>query len=73
MQAHVAKARHRIGAQGAIFAHARTLQCSWVLDGTWAPHQRLELETDLIAAHLLATDRVPSGQFLGARSIETVL
>ena len=31
----------------------------------WLRHQRLELETDLIAAHLLATDRIPAAQFIG--------
>lgn len=30
-----------------------------------AAHQRLELEVDLIASHLLVTGRVPRAQFLG--------
>ncbi len=37
---------------------------SW-LDTAWHPHQRLELENDLIAAYLLTTGDVPPAQFLG--------
>ena len=42
-----------------------TLECSWVLNKAWLAHQRLELETDLIAAHILATGNVPAVQSLG--------
>ncbi len=64
LTAHVAKMRDPDQAQGRIFAAAPTLACSWV-SGDWLPHQRLELENDLVAAHLLATGQVPSAQFLG--------
>jgi hypothetical protein len=50
--------------QGQTFAGAAPLECSWVL-GDWLDHQRLELENDLIAAHVITTELVPSAQFLG--------
>jgi len=62
---HLAKtlvADHR---QGQLFAAEDRLECSWVVDASWYPHQRLELECDLIAAHLLVTGEVPAAQFLG--------
>ena len=55
----------RVGCrQGHVFAAAPTLEASWV-GGEWLPHQRLELEVDLIAAHMLVTGRLPLAQFLG--------
>ena len=33
--------------------------CSWVENETWHKHQRLELENDLIAAHLLHAGVLP--------------
>jgi hypothetical protein len=51
--------------QGDVFAAAGRLECSWVLNESWLSHQRLELECDLISAHLLATATVPLVQFLG--------
>ncbi len=44
---------------------AGPLACSWVLDGAWHAHQRLELENDLIAVYVLATATVPPAQFIG--------
>jgi hypothetical protein len=41
------------------------LGCSWVINDTWLAHHRLELENDLIAAHVLATEKVSSAQFMG--------
>jgi hypothetical protein len=38
---------------------------SWVRNDAWLDHQHLELETDLIAAHILAARRVPPAQFVG--------
>ena len=46
------------------FAAELSLEASWVA-GEWLAHQPLELEVDLIAAHLLAIGRVPAAQFLG--------
>jgi hypothetical protein len=58
----VAKADHE---QGLIFAAQERLECSWVSNDEWLAHQRLELENDLIAAHVVHTGRVPTAQFLG--------
>ena len=35
------------------------MECSWVSNETWYPHQRLELLNDLIGAHLLSTATTP--------------
>jgi hypothetical protein len=45
-----------------------SLECSWILNDGWEDHQLLELETDLIAAHILVTSRVPLAQFLGEQT-----
>jgi hypothetical protein len=56
----------RIGdPQGRLFGAAERLECSWVHNQGWLSHQRLELECDLIGAHLLMTGVVPSTQFIG--------
>lgn len=65
LAAHLAKARFTAGAQGEIFAGVSSLECSWVVGDAWLPHQRLELENDLIAAHVLSTGTAPAAQFLG--------
>jgi hypothetical protein len=41
------------------------LECSWTTNDSWLGHQRLELENDLIAAHVLEHGAPPSAQFLG--------
>jgi hypothetical protein len=51
--------------QGDIFRSAGAFEASCVLNDHWLGHQRLELETDLIAAHVLSTGTVPPAQFLG--------
>ncbi|WP_190640887.1 hypothetical protein [Oculatella sp. FACHB-28] len=51
--------------QGEVFTSAEPLECSWVLNQDWHLHQRLELENDLIASHLLVTEQVPAAQFMG--------
>jgi hypothetical protein len=65
LRQHLRKARSLNHPQGAIFADAKQLMASWVRNDAWLDHQRLELETDLIAAHVLTTCRVPPAQFLG--------
>jgi len=62
---HIKKGRDPASPQGRFFA-ASGLQASWVM-GSWMTHQRLELECDLIAAHVLATGAPPAAQFLGGR------
>ena len=44
------------------YRHYNHLECSWVT-GSWYAHQRLELITDQIAAHLLSTMVLPLWQF----------
>jgi hypothetical protein len=63
--AHRKKTRRPGDPQGGVFGSAGRPECSWALNGGWLPHQRLELECDLIGAHLLATAKVPPAQFLG--------
>jgi hypothetical protein len=41
------------------------LECSGIVNPAWARHHRLELETDLIGAHVLVTGWVSAAQFLG--------
>ena len=57
--------RTAASAQGVVFAQAGELQASCVTEERWLPHHRLELETDLIAAHMIVTGRPPAAQFLG--------
>lgn len=63
--AHLAKTRDPDHEQGQLLAAAAPLEWSWVIDDNWLPHQRLELENDLIAAHLLNTGDIPVVQFRG--------
>lgn len=51
--------------QGLVLAAEAPLQYSMCVDAPWSTRQRLELETDLIAAYALATGRPPAAQFLG--------
>lgn len=62
--AHAFKTRGPINDQGRVLAEHQPLECSWVV-GAWLPHQRLELENDLIAAHVLVLEAVPPAQFIG--------
>jgi len=62
-RSHVRKVRRVGDRQGEVFA-AAPLEATGVA-GEWLAHQRLELEVDLIATHLLATGRIPAAQFLG--------
>ncbi len=63
LTAHVSKVSKATERQADLFAGDIT--CSWVLNGAWHAHQRLELENDLIAAYVLETASVPPAQFLG--------
>ena len=62
--AHTAKLQ-AASAQGNAFRASGPLAVSIVHGPDWLRHQRLELETDLIAAHVLATHEVPAAQFIG--------
>lgn len=63
LAAHAAKLTTS-SAQGQVLKTAAPLRCSAVA-GPWFRHQRLELETDLIAAYVLAARRLPPAQFIG--------
>jgi len=39
------------------------MESSWVANCQWHPHQRLELLTDLVGAHVLSTLTLPLWQF----------
>lgn len=62
--AHVAKLKAS-DKQGTVFAGAAPLEFSWTTNDGWLRHQRVELETDLIGAFVLATYQAPAAQFLG--------
>ena len=51
-------------AQQLVFVESVEPEYSCVIGG-WEAHQRLELETDLIAAHVLRLGRPPLAQFIG--------
>jgi hypothetical protein len=51
-------------AQENVFKEAGPLEYSAV-EGRWERHQRFELETDLIAAHLCQLGYLPPAQFMG--------
>jgi len=52
-------------AQGDALRANAPLAFSIVYGHDWLRHQRLEFETDLIGAHVLATRHVPAAQFIG--------
>lgn len=62
LPAHRAKARDSKHRQAILFGG--DVECSWA-EGPTRPHQREELEADLIGSHLLVVGTVPSAQFLG--------
>jgi hypothetical protein len=65
LTAHLDKASVPNHRQADLFRDPHALEVSWVLNRTWYQRQRLELETDLIGAHVLAVGDVPAAQFLG--------
>jgi hypothetical protein len=65
LRTHIAKRQDLDHVQGQTFATGGRIECSWVLNDEWLSHHRLELENDLIAAHLVATGDLPVAQFLG--------
>lgn len=64
LTAHLKKTADAHHPQGIIFATQDRLESSWTINGAWLDHQRLELENDLIAAHIIETRIVPAAQFL---------
>ena len=64
LKAHLAKALLPEHPQARWFG-LPDLDCSWTTGHGWLEHQRLELENDLIAAHVHEHGAPPSAQFLG--------
>ena len=62
--AHAAKLKAAT-AQGDALRASAPLSLSIAYGPDWLRHQRLELETDLIAAQVLAAGHVPAAQFIG--------
>jgi hypothetical protein len=62
--AHLAKL-NAASAQGRALYATAPLSFSAAPNPTWRRHQRLELETDLIGAYVLATHKSPAAQFIG--------
>ena len=62
--AHLAK-RAASPPQGRALSAAAPLTFSAVVNPSWRRHQRLELETDLIGAYVLAILKPPAAQFIG--------
>jgi hypothetical protein len=65
LDSHWRKTRKQGNPQGNVFRAAGRLECSWTLYDGWLPHQRLELECDLIGSHLLMQEAAPPAQFIG--------
>ena len=63
--AHLSKITKVGHAQGEMFAAQRRLEVSWVAAPNRLAHQLLELENDLIAAHVLHLNCAPAAQFKG--------
>jgi hypothetical protein len=60
LAAHLRKCSDTTNIQGGVFASARRLECSYVVNDAWVDHhQRLEVENDLIASHVLTLGSHP--------------
>ena len=69
LRKHLGKISTLAHPQGIIFGGADQLWASWVLNRAWHDHQRLELENDLTAAHILETGRVPTARGFSATAL----
>ena len=63
--AHLKKLALPDHAQGQLLRDAGPLEASYVRHDAWHGHQRLEVENDLIAAHVLEHGAQPAAQFRG--------
>jgi hypothetical protein len=63
--AHLRKGRLEGHPQAFAFCDASSVEFSYVQRNDLAKHQLLEIENDLIAAHIIQTGVVPDAQFLG--------
>jgi hypothetical protein len=65
VSAHLKKGHQKDHPQAFAFADPSTIELSFTLLPEFAKHQLLEIENDLIAAHLLQHGEVPAAQFIG--------
>ena len=63
--AHLRKGRRESHPQAFAFCDASSVEFSYVQRNDMAKHQLLEIENDLIAAHIIQTGDIPDAQFLG--------
>lgn len=63
--AHMTKGASSTHPQSAYFSEPESLEAAFVAADHLLPHQRLEVENDLIASHLLMLRSLPRAQFLG--------
>lgn len=68
--AHFEKTRRADHRQGPTFSAPSRLEWSAVVNESWLPHQRLELENDLIATHILTTGEELAAQFLDGKKLK---
>jgi hypothetical protein len=62
--AHLRKRRRESHPQAFAFCDASSVEFSYVQRNDVAKHQLLEIENDLIAAHIIQTGDIPDAQFL---------
>lgn len=65
IRAHLKKISQPDHPQGRLLGSAGPLEASFVRQDAWHRNQRLEIENDLIAAHVLEHHAQPAAQFLG--------
>ena len=65
VKAHIKKSDKPEHPQARTFSEPQYIELSYVSRSDLAKHQRLEIENDLIAAHVLGMGTVPAAQFLG--------
>ena len=65
IRAHLKKAALPDHPQAQAFADPEGVEVSFVIRPDLLRHHRLEIENDMIGAHVLEFDRAPGGQFLG--------
>lgn len=63
--AHLRKGTAHGHAQQKFVSDPNSFEVSWMLSTCWMDHHRLELENDLIAAHMLTFGVPPLAQFQG--------
>ena len=65
VEAHLKKGEQPNHSQAFAFSEPQFIELSYIQRHDLAKHQRLEIENDIIAAHVLQLGEVPSAQFLG--------